>query len=70
MAFIESGRSIDKEKHRQKMKKLMENMDITRCTVRIPTHIHNKFKLKLLKNRINMKLALLGMILNYIENED
>ncbi len=30
MAFIESGQTFDKEKHRAKMKKMMENMDITR----------------------------------------
>lgn len=70
MAFIESGRTFDKEKHHQKMKKLMENMDITRCTVRIPTHIHHKLKIKLAKKRLNMKEALLSMILNYIENDD
>lgn len=69
MAFIDSGQKFDKEKHRAKMKKMMENMDITRCTIRIPTYIHTKLKLKLAKNRVNMKEVVLDMILKYIEND-
>lgn len=69
MAFIESGQKFDKEKHRIKMKRMMENMDVTRCTIRIPTHIHTKLKLKLAKNRTNMNQVILDMILKYIENE-
>ncbi len=69
MAFIESGQKFDKEKHRAKMAKLMENMDRVCCTIRIPTHIHTKMKLKLAKQRKNMNDVILDMLLKYIDKE-
>lgn len=69
MAFIESGKAFDKEKHYKKMKTMMENMDRTKCTIRIPTHIFKKFKRKLLENSKTANDFLNDMILKYIEKE-
>jgi|GEM_PF-2733920 hypothetical protein len=70
MAFIESGKTFDKEKHYKKMKKLMENMDVVQYPLRIPTFLHNEVKIKLAKKRRTMRELLLTMLLNYIENEE
>ena len=67
MAFIESGQKIDKEKQYKKMKKTMENMERTKITVRIPTHIYKKFKVKLVNEGLTANQFLLDIILNYIE---
>lgn len=69
MAFIESGQSLDKEKHRKKMKKLMENMDIVQYPLRIPTHIHKKVRIKLATEGKNLRELLLDMLLKYIEKD-
>lgn len=70
MAFIESGKGVDKDKQHKRMKKLLENMDVKRCTIRIPTPTYHKFRVKICKNRTNMKDVLHAMILKYIEIED
>jgi len=45
MAFINAEQSkIDKEKKYQKLKKQMMNMEVTKCTVRIPTHLYKELK--------------------------
>lgn len=66
MAFIESGKSFDKEKHYKKMKKMMENMDNVQYTLRIPSYLHKDVKIKLAKEEITLRELLLGMLLNYI----
>ncbi len=67
MAFIESGQSFDKEKHRAKMRKLMENMDVHRTTIRIPSHIFHKFQKKLVEDRKKVNSWIVEMVLKYIE---
>lgn len=67
MAFIESGQGVDKEKHRKKMKRYMENMDRTKFTIRIPTHILKKLKKKLMEEDSNVNQLLNDMILKYID---
>lgn len=67
MAFIESGQAFDKEKQRAKMKKLMENMDVHKCTIRIPQHIFHKFQKKLVEQRKKVNPCIIEMILKYIE---
>ena len=69
MAFIESGKSFDKDKHYKKMKKMMENMDIVQYPLRIPTPLHKEVKIKLAKDRITFRELLLCMLLNYIDND-
>lgn len=66
MAFIDSGQTFDKKKHRDKMKKTMENMEITKVTARVPTHIFRKFRKKLLENRTSANAFINLMILNLI----
>lgn len=67
MAFIDSGKGADKESQYQKMKKRMENLEQSKITIRIPTHIAKKFKRKLCEDETNANQFLLGMILKYIE---
>lgn len=70
MAFIESGKSFDKEKHRKKMRKMMENMDVVQYTLRLPTYLHKKVKIKLAEEDKNLRELLIDMLLIYIEKED
>ena len=67
MALIATPNKGNKEKEYKKLKKQMENMDVVRYTVRIPTHIHTKFKTKLSAERRTMKDFLMEMILKYLD---
>ena len=67
MAFIQSGQTPDREERRQKMKKMMENMDRTKTTVRIPKHIMKKFKRKLLEENISANDFFNDIVLKFIE---
>jgi hypothetical protein len=70
MALILSPNKEDKDKQYKKLKKQMENMDIVRYTIRIPTHIHTKFKTRLSAQRKTMKDFIMEMILKYLDKED
>jgi predicted DNA binding CopG/RHH family protein len=67
MAFIDSGQDLNREKTRKKMRKLMENMDRTKFTIRIPTHRLKKLKKKLMEKDSNVSRFLNDMILKYID---
>lgn len=68
MAFIESGKGFDKEKHYQKMKKMMENMDTVQYPLRIPRNLHKEVKIKIAQEGKNLRELLIDMLLKYIEN--
>lgn len=68
MALILTPNNHDKEKEYQKLKKRAENQDIVQYPLRIPTHIHTKFKTKLTKERKNIREVVLKMIMEYIED--
>ena len=67
MAFIDSGQTFDKEKHRKKMRRLMVNMDRVKFTFRIPTSILKKFKRKLVEEQTNASQFLNDKILEFID---
>ena len=69
MAFIESGQSFDRDKHRAKMKKVAVNLDRTKFTFRIPTPILKKFKKKLLEDGVTANDCINAMILKYIDKD-
>lgn len=70
MAFIESGQSLDKEKHRKKMQRIMQNMNIVQYPLRIPAILHKKVKVKLASEGKSLREVLLDMLLNYIDKDE
>jgi hypothetical protein len=67
MAFIESGKSFDKESNHKKMKKRMENMDSIQYPLRIPANIYKKLKVKIANEETNLRAVLLELINKYLE---
>lgn len=67
MAFIESGKTFDKDKNYEEMKKRMDNMDYKQYPLRIPTNLHKKLKVKLAKEGKSLKSLLLDMLEEYIK---
>jgi|GEM_PF-5685862 hypothetical protein len=68
MALINAEEAkAEKERKYQKLKKMSENMDRTKFTIRIPTHILKKFKKKLLEENTNANEFLNAMILKFID---
>lgn len=67
MAFIDSGKSFDKEGHHDKMKTRMENMDTKQYPLRIPSDLYKKVKVKLVKEDKNLREVLLAMLEKYLE---
>jgi hypothetical protein len=71
MAFINAEQSkIDKEKKYQKLKKQMMNMEVTKCTVRIPTHLYKELKRKLLHNDKTVNGFIMNKVLKYLGKLD
>ncbi len=69
MAFIESGKSFNKDENHEKMKKKMDNMDYKQYPLRIPSALHKKLKVKLAKEGLSFKSVLLAMVEEYINKE-
>lgn len=67
MAFIDSGKSFNKEQNHKKMKKRMENMDSVQYPLRIPANIHKKLKVRLAQDETTLRAVLLNMINAYLE---
>jgi hypothetical protein len=68
MALIYTNKP-DKEQEYQKLKKRAESMDCMKFTMTIPTHIHKRFKKKLLNESKGMKEYLMEAILKYLERD-
>ena len=66
MAFIESGKTFDKDEHHDAMKTRMENMDSSPYLLRIPADLHKKVKIKLAKQGQKLRPILLEMLEKYI----
>ncbi len=66
MALIESGKSFDKEEHYQNMKKKMSNLEVSQYTLRIPTSVYKKLKVKLAKEGNMLSVVLNKMIEDYV----
>lgn len=67
MAFIESGKSFDKEQNHKKMKDRMENMDTVQYPLRIPKHLYKKLKVKAAQDGVTLRSVLMKAIEDYIE---
>lgn len=66
MAFIDSGKTFDKEEHHDKMKERADNMDVTPYLFRIPAALHKKVKMKLVKEEKNLREVLVDALKAYI----
>jgi hypothetical protein len=66
MAFIESGKSFDKEENHDKMKKRMGSMDTKQYPLRIPSDLYKKVRMKLIKEDRNLRSVLIEMLEEYI----
>lgn len=66
MALIDTN-EVNKEHERRKRMKYMINQNRIQYTIRIPKHIHEKFKAKLFKDKKIMLDFFMDMILKYIE---
>ncbi len=66
MAFIESGKTFDKEADYEKSKKRLTNMDSIKYLLSIPSDWHKKVKIKAAQDGITLKSLLLKAIEKYI----
>ena len=66
MAFIDSGKTFDKDLHHDKMKERADNMDVTPYLFRIPATLHKKVKIKLAKEEKNLREILVDALKAYI----
>lgn len=66
MAFIDSGKTFNKEEHHDKMKERADNMDVTPYLFRIPASLHKKVKIKLVKEEKNLREILVDALKAYI----
>lgn len=67
MAFIESGKSFNKEENHKNLQKRMENMDSVQYPLRIPANVYKKLKVKAAQEGITMRSVFLEMIDKYLE---
>jgi capsule polysaccharide modification protein KpsS len=67
MALIESGKEFHKENNHQKLKKRMENMEVTQYTLRIPVNLYKQVKIKLANDSKKLRGVLLEMLEEYIK---
>lgn len=67
MAFIDSGKTFDKEEHHEKMKERSSNLDVKPYLLRIPSSLYKKVKMKLVKDEKNMRDILVEALNKYIE---
>lgn len=67
MAFIESGKTFDKDEHHVKMRKRMDSMDICQYSLRVPAPLYKKVKIKLAKEQQQLSKLLVDMLEKYIK---
>ncbi len=67
MAFIESGKTFDKEENYEKLKTRMENMDIKQYPLRIPAALYKKVRIKLMQEDKKLRELILDMLNQYIK---
>lgn len=67
MAFIESGKTFNKDTHHAKMKDRMENLDVSPYLFRIPAPLYKKVKMKLVKEDKKLREVLVDMLEHYIK---
>lgn len=67
MAYIESGKTFNKDEHHDKMKSRMEDLDICQYSLRIPSSLHHQAKIKLAKENKSLKSVLIQALEEYIK---
>lgn len=67
MAFIDSGKTFDKEAHHEKMKERSDNMEVTPYLLRIPSSLYKSVKMKLVKDEKNLREVLVEALTLYIK---
>lgn len=67
MAFIESGKTFDKDQHHVKMTGRMKELEICQYSLRIPAPLYQKVKLKLVKENKKLRGVLIEMLEEYIK---
>ncbi len=67
MAFIDSGKTFDKENHHEKMKERADNMDVTPYLLRIPSSLYKNVKMKLVRDEKNLREVLVEALNLYIK---
>lgn len=67
MARIESGVEFNKDENHQKLKKLMENKEVTQYTLRIPVNLYKQVKIKMANDGKKLRGLLLEMLDEYIK---
>jgi hypothetical protein len=66
MAFIDSGKTFDKEENYQKMKTRMDNLDSVQYPLRIPKALYKKIKIKLATDNKTFRSVLIKMLEEYV----
>lgn len=67
MARIESGKEFHKEENHEKLKKRMENLDVTQYTLRIPVNLYKQVKIKMANEGKKLRGILLEMLEEYVK---
>jgi hypothetical protein len=67
MAFIDSGKTFDKNEHHAEMKEIAINKDISPYLLRIPSPLYKKVKLKLVEDQKKLRGILVEMLEEYIK---
>ncbi len=67
MAFIDSGKTFDKDMHHEKMKVRADNLDVTPYLFRIPSALHKNVKMKLVKDEKSLREVLVEALMLYIK---
>lgn len=67
MAFIESGKSFDKESNYKKMQKRMKNMDTVQYPLRIEKSLYKKLKIKAAKEETSIRAIIMNLIEKYAD---
>lgn len=69
MAFIDSGETFDKEENHTKLTHRMKNEEVSSYLLRIPPKLHHLVRIKLAKDKKNMKEILIEMLEKYINDK-
>lgn len=67
MAFIDSGKTFDKEENHTKITTRMKNEEVSSYLLRIPPKLHHQVRIKLAKDNKKLRDVLLGMLEEYIK---
>lgn len=67
MAFIDSGKTFNKEENYENMQTKIENLDIIQYPLRIPASLYKQVKIKLANDETKLRTVLIKMLEEYIK---